>query len=394
MFLMLGVLALGFVTRSSGALWAFAGGFLMSLAAGARLSAGAALPAAGLYLLLLRRRLGDSRWLFFGIGGALGLLAWAGPFARIAPEGFRFAMFEYHTGRVAGSLLGALVYKAGFVSRMVQAYFVGALAVLALAVWRFMRADTSNIALAQDAPPFFNGCLWGIAAAVTLTHFAAPFPYEDYQVFVWPVAAAAAAVALSARGAGLFETAPEAARRWGTWLIVVLTFGNIAASFSSPINQAWFVRGRDRIWWPLKEQSPIRQLREVAAGLAEFAWLESELLTQDIYLAVEADMDVPPGMELGPFCYFPDMDRERAQRLRVLNKELLRERIMKARAPVAAFSGYGLSIRCPEVAPLSEAEQAELRALLDQRYQMLCEVPYFGQAYTTLRIYIRRRERP
>lgn len=392
LFLMLGIVALASVTRRAGVLWAFAAGVFMALSAGTRLSAGAALPVAGLYLLLLRRRLGDGRWLAFGVGGVLGLLAWAGPFAHMAPEGFRFAMFEYHTGRVAGSLLSGLIYKAGFVSRMVQAYFVGALAILTLVAWNFASAEKSNVTLAENAPPVFNGFLWAVVAAVTLTHFAAPFPYEDYQVFIWPVAAAAIAVALVGRVVALGEREPATVRGYGTWLAIVMTFANVAASFSSPLNQSWFVRGRDRIWWPLKEQSPIRQLREIAVGLAEFAWLDGVLLTQDTYLAVEADMDVPRGMELGPFCYFPDMERRRAERLHVLNRDMLRELLRSARAPVAAFSEYGLSIRCPEVAPLSEAEQRELRALLEQRYQLLCEVPYFGQAHTTLRVYVRRRE--
>ena len=59
-------------------------------------------------------------------------------------------------------------------------------------------------------------------------------------------------------------------------------------------------------------------------------------------------------------------------------------------AKVAAFSGYGLSIRAPEVAPLSASEQYDLWAVVKRRYTPFAEEPDFGQADTTLRILVRR----
>lgn len=392
LFLSVAFLLLTQVSRRHGA-WAASGaGVLLALAAGTRLSAGAALPVVGLWLLINRRTLGDSRWFAFGLGGLVGLGAWALPFVVMAPEGFRFAMFEYHTARSAGSLVSALAYKAGFVSRMVQAYFVAALVMLSLITAAVLRIGPRPSLANEGLPPRFAAMLWTCVAAVTLTHLSAPFPYEDYQVFIFPLAAAALSANVTSQLAAMQAFGPGSANKRTLAALIILVLGNVAAAFSSPINQSWFVRERDRIWWPLKEQSPIHQLAEVAVGISEFAWLDPLLLTQDAYLAVEADMDVPRGMEMGPFSYFPEMPRERAERLKVLNREMLRDLLASCSARVAAFSGYGLAIRCPEVMPLSNAEQQELRELLEQRYQLICEVPHFGQAHTPLRIYLKRRD--
>jgi len=114
------------------------------------------------------------------------------------------------------------------------------------------------------------------------------------------------------------------------------------------------------------------------------------LLTQDTYLAVEAGLRVPEGLELGPFSYFPDMDREKAQACHVLNREMLHEILASSDAPVAAFSGYGLAIRCPEITQLPIDEQTELWTMVESRYEQTDEVTPFGQADTTLRVFGRK----
>ncbi len=110
------------------------------------------------------------------------------------------------------------------------------------------------------------------------------------------------------------------------------------------------------------------------------------LLTQDTYLAVEAGLRVPAGMELGPFCYFPDMPREKAERLHVLNREMLRELLGTCEATIAAFSGYGLAIRCPEITQLPVDEQAELWTIVEAHYESTATIEDFGQADTVLRV--------
>ena len=114
------------------------------------------------------------------------------------------------------------------------------------------------------------------------------------------------------------------------------------------------------------------------------------LLTQDTYLAVESGMTVPEGMELGPFCYFPDMTRENAEACHVLNREMMHSVLTTCESPVAAFSGYGLAIRCPEIMQLPVDEQAELWRMIESRYEQVLETAPFGQADTMLRVFRRK----
>jgi hypothetical protein len=140
------------------------------------------------------------------------------------------------------------------------------------------------------------------------------------------------------------------------------------------------------MWWPLKEQTPLSRLQEAGQLLRQNAPAGGELLTQDTYLAVEAGMTVPRGLELGPFSYFPDWTRERAESRGVLNRGMLLELLRTTEAPLAAFSGYGLSIRCPEIALIPDDEQEELWEVVKERYETLETIKRFGQAETTLNV--------
>jgi len=392
LLLVLGFVALSYARSRGGGSAAFLSGFLIALAAGVRISAGAALPVVGVYLLINRKALGDLRWIAFGVGGVVGLAGWALPFAILAPDGFRFAMLEYHTARSVGSLANLLIYKAGFISRFAQAFFVPMSLTLGVVLFRWMQPVAPATSGQEDVPPQFSAVMWIAVAAVSLTHFLAPFPYEDYQVFVMPVLAAALAVSLSEVVLSVTGPVEERSSRWLLWLTALVLLVSTAAAFSSPINQNWFVRGRDRIWWPFRTQSPVQQLSDVSAWIGKLSWLDRTLLTQDAYIAVQAGMDVPEGMEMGPFCYYPDMDTEKAKRLRVLNREMMIELLRSVDAPVAAFSGYGLAIRGPEVMPLPVDEQKMLWSIIEERYEPICDVEHFGQGDTTLRILVRRRE--
>jgi hypothetical protein len=360
---------------------AAAAGVLLAGAAGTRISAGAAMPVVFLFLLARRKAWGDAGWLGFGVGGGLALLALFLPFAFIAPDGFRFAVLDYHAARSTGGWLSTLVYKAGFLSRFVQGYFVFFGLLLALAL---SRAGTGHGA---PSDPRNRTCLLGLAGgATTLLHFLAPFPYDDYQAFVMPVLAAAVAAAWAGR---LPDS--DSSGRWRR-LILGLTFLlSIAAAGSSPINQGWVVYGQDRIWWRLKGQSAVAQLREAGRAVRALAGPDGQVLTQDAYVAVESGLKLPPGLEMGPFSYYPGWSTEKARTLRVLNEELMTELLSNTEASVAALSGYSLSIASPSVTELPAAEQDRLWALVRRRFQEVQAVPDFGQARTTLRV-LRRNE--
>jgi hypothetical protein len=425
-FLTAGFVALGYANGRRGASAAFWGGVLLALAACTRLSVGIALPAAGLWLIWNRAKVypngdvsdGDqnnnrqsqignqqssifnlkSAWLLFGLGGGFVLLLGLGTFFLTVPENTEFALFGYHAGRSPGSLMQLLALKAGFISRFVQAYFVLTGCILMaffLRTYRRPVRETGFEEMALDSRPrllellrlanknyspfsvSFISLLWLAGVLITLVHLLAPFPYDDYQVVVYPVLVAALSATLVPR-------CPEKSLLRVTFLLLLIC---MAAAFSSPINQEWMVRGRDRIWWKFKETPDLLALQKVGAELRGKLGEKGLLLTQDTYLAIEAGADVPHGMEMGPFCYYPDMPREQAEKLNLLNREMMMELLSAGRAPVAAFSGYGLTIRSPEVTEIPSRDWMELRSALESACQKTGEISNFGQAHTTLEIF-------
>ncbi len=390
LFIMLGFVALSFMEGRRGSLAVFLSGILLALAGGTRTSAGVVLPLVFVCLLINKR---PKQWFWFGLGGGLTCCIIFVPFMLRAPAALRFALFDYHAGRDVGGLAKILAYKAGFVSRVVQAYFVAIgiwlTAVLYILVNR--RKQTEAIPDAVRSSAGSSGFLrkfasievymWLGVLGVTMVHFCAPFPYDDYQVLIFPLFAVAV-------GGILAKLAGDPR----TELLIVLSVFLlcVASAFSSPINQKWFVDERDRIWWPLKDKTPLMKLGETAECLRKLTKPGDMLLTQDPYLAIESGLSLPPGLEMGPFSCFPGWTRERAAECHVLNGDMMNELLTTCNAPVAAFSGYGFAIQCPSITRLPEEEQALLWRTLEGNYELFRQVEKFGQADTTLRIYRRR----
>lgn len=380
--------------RMRGALFAALSACAFGLAAGTRLSAGILLPAVWVPLAVfwwrgdttMRRRLLP---LLIGmlIGGTLTLAVVLGPFLLAAPQALAFGLLSYHAARQVGSLPLMLAYKAGFLLRLCAFYFpllvVGS---LGFAAWWYRPVAERG----GGAPPRMTVLLGCGLLAVTLVHLAAPFPYDDYQVFIMPCAVLLAAPA----GARLLRRLPLPVS--GRLVITACTLALLLAhSFASPLLQAWLVDGRDRIWWPLNPRTELQGLREAAATIRALGagGHDDLLLSQDTYLAVEAGLRVPNGMELGPFCFFPELDDEQAASLHVLNETRYRDLIADGRAGLAAFSDWGLAIQSPEIEPLEAPQAQRLEDALQTYYEVVERIDRFGQGGTTLRI-LRRRTSP
>lgn len=377
LFVSCGILALSATFRGGRAANCAVAGLMFAFAAGTRLSLGAILPSVGICLLALRRR-HPSAWLYFGLGGAAGLLLAFLPFVAGCAEQFAFANF-FHGGRSAGGCVFAL----GSVARTLRNYMPLALfAAAAIAAFAMTRGA------ATDAP---DGPRGAAAFAATLAvaflpafavHATAPFPYDDYQTPVIPLAAVAASAlfwrALPDRGAV----------RDGRLL---LSFAAIAAvfAFTSPFCESWLVLRKDRFWVDSKAKPDLALLRETGARLREMIPEGRPLLTQDAYLAVEARRPVPPGFEIGPFGFFAGLSDDDARKFRVLNRNLAEESFAECDAPVAAFSGYAFAMSAPELAR-DDARRAELLEEAFRFYAPLGEVADFGQEHTTLWIGVRR----
>ncbi len=368
--------------------WLLAGACL-ALAAATRSSAGIVLPIVVAGLWVARRRQAPPRaWWLTGLGAAAAGALVVLPFLVMAPRAFLFFVVGFHTLRDGGSGALALAYKLGFCSRLVQAYFVAIAVGLGAAIAAVARRATAAPGSAARAPDpaaaILQPLAWLSGAAVTLVHLMAPFPYDDYQAFIMPLLAAVLAAVLAATAARL------AGERAAAWVAAGVLLLSMAASVSSPLNQDWFIQGRDRIWWRVKDRSPLAALRDVAARIRRETRPGDVLLTQDPYLAVESGRRLPPGLEMGQFSYFPDLTDATAETLHVLNRAGFERLLRTTEAPMAALSGYALAIAAPAVVPVSAADTARFRAILRERFDLADRIPRFGQAYTTLELYRRR----
>ena len=403
-FLCWGLVLLSCASRRHAVRAAFFAGFLLACATATRASMAPALVLGWLWLLFAARHLRRWAWLDYALGAALASALFVVPFYLMGHEGFLFGLVEYHTLRAAGPLATRLALKAGALVRLLQAYFPAALATfafLALACWDWRkRRRLRRAARPVSSPaPGFLPVLWLSIAAIFLLHLSAAFPYDDYQAPIYPLFCAALSAAI-ARLWVLRETAARAAlptantplataSRRSAILWAALAFALLYAA-ASPLAQAWFVSGRDRVWWNLRDRSPVAQLRDAAEWIRNInePLGGTALLTQDIYLAVETGLDVLPGLEMGPFSYYPDWTDDRASALHVHNRDTLRALLLaQTNAPVAALSGYAFAIRSPDVSPIASADARLFRQLLADRYDHVEDIPHFGQAATTLELW-------
>jgi hypothetical protein len=377
LFLAAGFLAARIARERGAAVWYASAGIFFAAAAATRITAGVALATVGLYLVLDRAARGDRPWIAFGLGSATGLAVFLGYFYAVAPESFRFFLLEYHAHRNAGGPLAALSFKLGMISRVVQAYFVA----LALGAGLIVARATGLMRSAEQRDGLVVTA-WLTIAGIAIVQAAAPFPYDDYQVPLFPLFAALLAAAI-------FRIPALGEARVACAALCFALVISAASAISSPINHAWLIVGRDRIWWTMREQPALLQLRKAARLVRARSGTEIELLTQDTYLAVEAGLRVPRGWEMGVFSYYPDWPRERAERLHVVNRESLLEQISASPARVAALSDYAFAIAAPAVRPVSDAERSEIHARLEERFHLAHTFPHFGQGNTTLRLYER-----
>lgn len=369
-------------------------GVLIMLAAGTRASAGFALPPLFLIMLLAdfnsRRSAVDepnparNTWLWLFVGATLTAVALFLPFFLLAPEALWFAMVEYHAEREAGALMLTVAYKGGFVARCIQDYGVASMMIILLLVYRLNGKRTG---MSRGRTFSIEKMAWWAVATISFIHFAAPFPYDDYQAIVYPILCAVLSVAC-------VRVVCSCNRQWLQGAVLVVFLSSVALAAASPVVHGWFLGPRDRIWWPLKEKTPLSVLQETSRTILDLhasagGKAGGVILTQDPYIAVETGLALPPGFELGQFCYFPDWSSEKAALCHVQNAELFRQALAQTEAPVAALSGYALAIRCPEVLPIDPGDAAELQKIVSERYTLVERVEPFGQADTALRLMIR-----
>ena len=357
---------------------------LLALAAGTRSSAALALPVVLFLLWLKRNQIGFAGWIYFIFGGGMAAALITLPFLMESPHNFIYFAGRFHTLREQGSAASVLVLKAGFLSRVFQAYFVCFAVWVAAMAMRMARAADGNSAPApaggRSAASLLRTAIWISALAISIVHLGAPFPYDDYQVFIYPLFAIAAALML----------VEQAGARGGQWALAAVLGLCLVASFSSPVNQEWIIEKRELIWWRTKDKPPIVKLRETARLVKSMSGPEDLLLTQDPYLAVEACRRLPHGLEMGQFSYFPGLDDHQADAMNVLNRNTFAALLKKCDAPVAALSGYAFAIQSPQITPIPAEDRAFFEGIVSGRYEAAGAVVGFGQAATELRLFRKR----
>ena len=394
-FLMAGFGCLTLCTRTSAAkhslfraMWAIPAGMLIALAAGARLSLGLVLPITAIALLFTWRRTGAA-FFWFGIGGAAGLLLVYGAPIEQAKEAFLFSQ-TFHVERGGRDLF----LMGGSCSRIVRAYLPLALLFVFLTLFRLLfpsacrgslaetADDTESETASSDRGTFWPWIWFFSAGGVFLLHLTSPHPYDDYQVPIMGLFAAAGAAWLGQ----LVGNGAVRSRLCLFWVCAALL-----ASFGSPLIQTWFTHGLDRFWVISKKMPDLVQMREAAQEIRNLTEKDETLLTQDLYLAVEAGMKVPHGLEMGPFSYFPNLTDEQAARYHVLNRAGLLALLHTAPCQVAAYSGYGWAIQSPVMDRVPDSDRQRFLTLLGQHYDYVSEIPDFGQNRTTLLLLSRRK---
>ena len=331
-------------------------GLALAFAAGTRISLGALLAVVGMWLLCRRN------WhtlACFCAGGFLGLALVYGPFLLVpgAREGLVAAQ-AYHAARGGFDI----VWLVGSLSRLVR-WYLPVFIVLGLGLVNVcvQRSRNENMLL-----------IFGFLAVFGV-QMLAPFPYEDYQVPVMGLLAVYAATAIAERNPSHENPHWRVPSRMALVMVAGLAY---ATAFGSPLLEQWKTNGADRFWSLKKPKTELAQLRDVARRIEALDPGGRELLTQDLYLAVETNRRVPKGLEMGPFS--------------ILDDAAWRALIGSAPCALAALSGYTFAIDPPVCTERPVEQQMEYWCLLKDRYRLVEREEDFGQNSTTLLILKRK----
>ena len=354
LFLVAGLYLFSFLDSKKSSIFVFFSGCALVLAAATRITLVLVPIMLFLYLIINKERRGALAF-SFALGCILMALLTYSPYLidETARQRFVLAHF-YHASR--GSF--DLMLFIGSLSRIVRWY---------LPIWVLL-------GLSFAFPNLKNKSVLTVLlvsfVAVALVQFLAPFPYDDYQVPIMSLIAIYAAVRISTV----------------KFPIVLLTLGMTwALSFGSPLLESFMTAGQDRFWVVRKDAPDVLMLRKAASEIEKLDPNGKMLLTQDLYLAIESNREVPKGFEMGPFSYWGEKENTPG-----LNDKKILEYLRASPCKVAALSGYTFAITAPTCVETPIAKQIRFFEELKKNYSLVSKMPNFGQNSTTLMILLRK----
>ena len=337
-------------------------GLSLAFATGTRISLGALLAVCGVWLLLSRQ---GKTLLWFCIGGFAGLGLVYLPFLCNADaRAGLIAAQQYHAARGGFDV----VWVVGSVSRLVR-WYLPVFVVLGLGVGAWMVKDKGQ--RTEDKGKGSPVVLLYAFLAAFAVQMLAPFPYEDYQVPVMGLLAVYAAIRFAE-----LRFDDSTIRRFDEFSLLLVLGLCFANSFGSPLLEKWSTNGQDRFWSLKKEKYELPQLRDVARRIEALDPGGKELLTQDLYLAIEMGRKVPDGLEMGPFS--------------MLSDEEWRRLLGHCSCGIAALSGYSFAVEPPVCRERSMDLQMEYWSILKRNYKLVEREEAFGQNATPLLILRRK----
>lgn len=128
---------------------------------------------------------------------------------------------------------------------------------------------------------------------------------------------------------------------------------------------------------------PIEEVQDVAKVVGEYTDHGDKVFALEaLPVVVEAELQILPGMNLAHFS-LQDVDRERAERLNVVNIWMLLEYLEKGSPKVVLLTEYDRQLI------YQTAELGAFRNVLGANYHQVYELQQFGQRAQQLRVYVR-----
>ncbi|MBX2999106.1 MAG: glycosyltransferase family 39 protein [Caldilineaceae bacterium] len=321
-----------------------------------RLSVAVALIPFALYLILSSRdRLRAA--VTVGISGVIGAAILFGPFWIAAGEQMRYSILEFHTAGALGYTTH--LFTMLLVLRHTLIDFALPLGITALAlIWLIRRR--------RSLPTW--GLPWLAVSGMVLSLFAVHLLPRTtgsyYNSLQTPLLALLVAV----------SAAPILARLTRGWAIAIV----LAALTVNGGLQIGGILREDLVSVP--PQNRMDEVREAVTFLRSYVEAGDLLLSFNTHLALEADLDLPAGMEMSIFSYHPTWTDEAARRYGGINNNRLLALLDDPRVAVAAMTTFDLN--------MLYGARAEILDALHRNFRWAITIPNIGPHLQELRIYL------